>query len=215
MSTTPTTAAKAALIRCHACEKLSRMRRLPSGYEARCSRCSARLQQRKSNSLSRTWALVITAAILYIPANIFPIMTVEFFGQPRHDTILSGVQALFESGQYPIAIVVFFASIAVPMLKLFGLVYLLLSIQLKWKAQPRQRTALYRVIEVVGRWSMIDMFMVSILVSLVKLGSVATIEPGLGATAFAGVVVVTMFAASSFDPQLIWDHMEDETWQKT
>jgi len=215
MSTTPTTAAKAALIRCHACEKLCRMRTLPARYQACCPRCGARVQQRKSNSLSRTWALVMTAAILYIPANTFPIMTVEFFGQPRHDTILSGVKALFESGQYPIAILVFFASIAVPMLKLLGLAYLLVSVQLRWKAQPRQRTVLYRVIEVVGRWSMIDMFMVSILVALVKLGAVATIEPGLGATAFAAVVVVTMFAASSFDPRLIWDDMEDETCQKT
>ena len=215
MNTTPTTAANAALIRCHACEKLCRTRALPTRYQARCPRCGARVQPRKSNSLSRTWALVMTAAILYIPANIFPIMTVEFFGQPRHDTILSGVKALFESGQYPIAILVFFASIAVPMLKLLGLAYLLVSIQLRWKAQPRQRTVLYRIIEVVGRWSMIDIFMVSILVALVKLGAVATIEPGLGATAFAAVVVVTMFAASSFDPRLIWDYMEDKTWQKT
>ena len=136
-------------------------------------------------------------------------MTVISFGRGTPDTILSGVIHLIEAGQLPIAALVFFASIAVPVLKLFGLSYLLLSVQFKSIWRPRDRTLLYRVIEAVGRWSMIDIFMISILVTLVKLGSIATIEPGAGATSFAAVVILTMFSSMSFDPRLMWDAMED------
>ena len=175
-----------------------------------CPHCEAKMHQRKPNSISRTWALVITAFILYIPANILPVMTVISMGEGEPDTILSGIHALMESGMWPLAILIFFASITVPMLKLIGLTFLLISIRMKSKWRPKERTKLYRVIEAVGRWSMVDIFMVSILIALVKLGSLATIEPGAGATFFAGVVVITMFAAMSFDPRIIWDVIEED-----
>lgn len=205
-----TTAAQASLVSCHACQKLCRVQQLPPNHDALCPRCGSHLHQRKPNSLSRTWALVIAACILYIPANIYPIMTVIWLGKGHPDTILSGVKAFILSGDWPLALLIFFASIVVPGLKLVGLVYLMISVQRKSRWRPRDRTALYRVTEAVGRWSMIDVFMISILVALVQLGSVANIEAGVGATCFAAVVVLTMIAATQFDPRLIWDAMEDE-----
>lgn len=210
MSPTLTTAAHASLLSCHACHQLSRARRIPANYQGICRRCGARLHRRKPNSVARTWALTLAAFILYIPANVYPVMTVISFGKGHPDTILSGVKALVEAGMFPLALLVFFASITVPVLKLVGLSYLLLSVQYKTQWRPRDRTRLYRITEVVGRWSMIDIFMIAILVALVKLQAVATIEPGVGAISFAAVVVITMFAAASFDPRLIWDTMEEK-----
>lgn len=176
-----------------------------SGQEAACPRCSAPLHQRKTNSLTRTWALVTTAVILYIPANLFPIMTVISLGHGEPDTIISGVIALADAGLWPLAALVFFASILVPVLKLLGLITLLITTQRGSTWRLQDRTVLYRIIEFVGRWSMIDIFMISILVSLVQLGEIATIEPGIGAIAFASVVIITMVASESFDPRLMWD----------
>ena len=204
-----TTAAQAGLISCHACHKLSKMPvGLPEGV-AICPRCETPIHSRKPNSLSRTWALLIAAYILYIPANLLPVMTVISFGKGTPDTILSGVEELIHAGMLPIALLVFFASITVPVLKLLTLTYLLLSVHYKSRWRPRERTFLYRITEVVGRWSMIDIFMISILIALVKLQAVATIEPGMGAISFAAVVILTMFAAIGFDPRLIWDKMEE------
>lgn len=191
---------------CPRCGLVSRL--VEAARRQRCPRCHAASSRRKPASVSRTWALVLTGTILYVPANLYPIMTVISFGRGEPDTILSGVVRLFEAGMWPLALLVFFASITVPVLKLAGLSFLLVSVQRRWRWRPRQRTLLYRVIDAVGRWSMIDIFMISILVALVKLGSIATVEPGVGATAFAAVVVVTMFAATAFDPRLIWDAME-------
>jgi paraquat-inducible protein A len=178
--------------------------------DAICPRCEAHIHSRKPNSLSRTWALLIAAYILYIPANLLPVMTVISFGKGEADTILSGVKELIHAGMLPIALVVFFASIVVPVTKLVVLTYLLLSVKYKSRWRPRERTVLYRITEVVGRWSMIDIFMISILIALVKLEAVATIEPGMGAISFAAVVIITMFAAMGFDPRLIWDTMEEK-----
>ena len=204
------TAARASLLNCHSCHLLSQARRLPPGGHAVCPRCGASLHLRKPNSISRTWALIWAAIILYIPANVYPVMTVISFGKGSPDTILSGVKALAEHGMWPLALLVFFASITVPMAKLTGMIYLLLSVQRKSHWRPKDRTVLYRVTEVIGRWSMIDIFMISILVALVKLQAIATIEPGPGVICFAAVVVITMFAARSFDPRLIWDAMEEK-----
>jgi len=201
---------RATLVGCHACDLVSRLRPTPKGGHMLCPRCGGAVHRRKPNSLARTWALVLTAAILYIPANVFPIMTVISFGKGAPDTILSGVKHLVEGGMWPLALLVFFASITVPVLKLLGLSYLLISVQRKSQWRPRDRTRLYRVIEAVGRWSMIDIFMIAILVALVKLGSIATIEPGVGATSFAAVVIITILASMSFDPRLIWDSLESE-----
>ena len=209
MSTITLTAARAGLLSCHACDLLVHQEPFKGKPHPACPRCGTSMHQRKPDSLNRTWALLIAAAVLYIPANVYPIMTVISFGRGTPDTILSGVTHLIEAGQLPIAALIFFASIAVPVLKLFGLSYLLLSVQFKSIWRPRDRTLLYRVIEAVGRWSMIDIFMISILVTLVKLGSIATIEPGAGATSFAAVVILTMFSSMSFDPRLMWDAMED------
>jgi len=137
-------------------------------------------------------------------------MTVISFGKGEADTILSGVQELIHAGMLPIALLVFFASIVVPVTKLLSLTFLLLSVHYKSQWRPRERTVLYRIIEVVGRWSMIDIFMISILIALVKLEAVATIEPGMGAISFAAVVIITMFAAMGFDPRLIWDNMKEK-----
>lgn len=204
------TAARASLLNCHSCHLLSQARQLPPGGHAVCPRCGASLHLRKPNSISRTWALIWAAIILYIPANVFPVMTVISFGKGSPDTIMSGVMALLEHGMWPLALLVFFASITVPMAKLTGMIYLLLSVQRKSHWRPKDRTVLYRVTEVIGRWSMIDIFMISILVALVKLQAIATIEPGPGAISFAAVVVITMIAANSFDPRLIWDAMEEK-----
>ena len=163
------------------------------------------MHMRATNSLSRTWALLIKAAILYIPANILPIMTVTYFGAGQTDTIMSGVITLLQHGSYPVAAVIFIASILVPVLKMVALLILLLSVQLKWVLDDRQRTRMYRAVELVGRWSMLDMFVIALLVALVNFGSIAQSVSGPGATAFGSVVVLTMLAATTFDARLIWD----------
>jgi paraquat-inducible protein A len=189
---------------------LSRVPEAPVGH-ARCPRCRAPLHRRKPDSLNRSWALLIAAAILYIPANVFPVLSIEILDKTEATTILGGVVELFQGGDWEIGALIFFASILVPGAKIGGLALLLISVQRRWQWQPRDRTAAYRIIETVGRWSMIDMFMTSILVALVQLGDVATILPGIGATCFASVVVITIFAAGSFDPRLIWDALEEKS----
>jgi paraquat-inducible protein A len=156
----------------------------------------------------RTWALVLAACIFYIPANLLPITIVVSFGKTQTDTIMSGVIYFISTGMWPIALVIFVASILVPMLKLFILTFLLISVKRKSIWRPRDRTRLYRITEAIGRWSMVDIYVVTILVALVNLGSVATIKAGPGAAFFAAVVIITMFAAMSFDPRLIWDAEE-------
>jgi paraquat-inducible protein A len=199
------TAAEAGFLLCHCCHLLSRPK--PGSVRPCCPRCGAALHRRKPDSLARTWALTLTAYILYIPANLLPIMTVTMSGRGEPDIILGGVKELIVGGMWPLALLVFFASIVVPVLKLLVLTFLLLSVQSGSRWRSWERTVLYRLTESVGRWSMIDIFVITILVAVVQLGALATIEAGAGAVAFGGVVVVTMFAAMSFDPRLIWDRM--------
>jgi paraquat-inducible protein A len=196
------TAADQQLMNCHSCAYLVPM----SDGLSHCPRCNSPLHSRKHNSLARTWALIFTALILLIPANIYPIMTVIRFGQGAPDTILSGVIHLIEGGMWPLALIVFFASIFVPVLKLIVLSLLAVTVQRKSSWRNRDRTFLYRVTEVVGAWSMVDIFLIGLLAALVNLGALATIRPGIGATFFAAAVIVTIFAAHSFDPRLIWDN---------
>jgi len=160
--------------------------------------------------LTRTWALLIAAIICYLPANLYPVMEVGGPGGSEADTILSGVQAMFAAGWYPVGLLIFFASITVPILKILSLMGLLISVQRRSHWRPRDRAVLYRAVEIIGRWSMLDMFVVSVMVALVQLGVVANVAPRIGATFFACVVVLTIFAAQSFDPRLIWDAMEEE-----
>lgn len=202
------TARQALLVSCHSCRLLCRTPSPNDSHKALCPRCGASLHQRKPNSISRTWALVVSALILYIPANVLPITTFISFGKPQADTIMSGVIYFMTTGMWPIALVIFIASILIPLSKLLILSYLLISVQRKSNWRPHDRTRLYRITEAVGRWSMLDIFVVAILVALVKLGALATIEAGPAAVFFAAVVVITMFAAMSFDPRLIWDEME-------
>ncbi|MGI9336507.1 MAG: paraquat-inducible protein A [Gammaproteobacteria bacterium] len=209
------TALERGLSSCHACGWLGRLPAEHAARHAHCPRCQAAVHSRKPDSLSRTWALTVAAAVFYVPANLLPVMTVVRFGKGEPHTILGGVEALLHGGQWPLAALVFFASILVPVLKLFGLSYLTLSVQLGSQWRPSDRTRLYRIVEAVGRWSMIDIFMISILVALVKLGAVSTIEPGAGATFFAAVVVLTMLAAETFDPRLIWDACRDNPVRAT
>ncbi len=176
-----------------------------AGQDGDCPRCAAGLHRRKPDSLRRCSALVAAAAILYVPANLLPVMTVIHFGTGHPDTILSGVQGLIAAEMWPVAILVFFASVTVPVLKLAGLSYLLVSVRRRSARRRRDRTRLYRLIETVGRWSMVDIFMIALLAALVKLGAIASVQAELGAVAFAAVVVITMMASDSFDPRLIWD----------
>ncbi len=207
MNTSLPTALKAALISCHCCHLLCKAPPLEDGLML-CPRCGAKMHARKPNSIARTWALVIAAFVFYIPANVLPVTNVISFGKAQSDTIISGVIYFVKSGSWPIALVIFVASVFVPLLKLFLLTFLLISVRIKSKWRPKDRTRLYRITEAVGRWSMVDIYVITILVALVKLGALATIEAGPGAIFFAGVVVITMFAAMSFDPRLIWDAQE-------
>jgi paraquat-inducible protein A len=208
MKGVPPTAAANGLLLCHVCGLLSRA---PSdGGESHCPRCSAPLHFRKPNSVSRSWALLIAAYIMYIPANLLPIMkTGSLFGA-QDDTIMSGVVYLWHSGSWDLALVVFIASILVPLLKLIALSLLLVSVHFRSTWLPLQRTKLYRIVELIGRWSMLDIYVVTILAALVQVGSLATITAGPAALAFGAVVVLTMFAAMAFDPRLIWDPLQKE-----
>lgn len=198
----------AGLLICHECHQLNPVQ---DGAEKQfCSRCGARVYGRRPNSLVRTWALLLTAAILYIPANLLPIMTVNSLGKGQTDTIMSGVIELVNYGMLPIATVVFVASILVPTFKLVGIALLLYSVQRHQPMSVRQRILMYRFIEWIGRWSMLDIFVIAILVAMVNFGSLASIEPGLGAAAFACVVILTMLAALTFDPRLIWDNTDSD-----
>jgi paraquat-inducible protein A len=186
---------------CEICRLVS----TPREHGANCPRCDSALHVRKPNSIAWTWALVIAAAAMYLPANIYPVLTVVQLGAGQPSTILGGVRELISSGMYPLAALVFFASIAVPMLKLVGLSIMLVATQKGRSGWLRDRTRLYHIVRRIGRWSMIDIFMEALLGALVQFGSVITIEPGVGAVAFCAVVILTMFAAETFDPRLMWD----------
>ncbi len=198
----------AGILICTECHELNRQE--ADSEEQVCTRCGALVHARRPNSLMRTWALLVTAAILYIPANMLPIMTVSSLGQGEPDTIMSGVITLMQHGMYPIAAVVFIASILVPTFKLVGIGLLLFSVQRHQPLSARQRIVMYRFIEFIGRWSMLDIFVIAILVAIVNFGRIASVEANLGAVAFASVVILTMLAAITFDPRLIWDNTESD-----
>lgn len=188
------------LLGCQTCRLVTR------GREGdRCPRCGARRLTRKPDSIRRTWALLIAAAVCYLPANSLPVMTVVRLGRGAPNTIISGVQELFGLGMWPLALLVFFASFTVPLLKLVGLTWMLIATHLGSAHRLYDRTRLFRVIDAVGRWSMIDVFMLSTLVALVRAGALASVMPGLGAVMFAAVVILTMVAVRTFDPRLMWD----------
>lgn len=209
MKTEFASARQLGLISCGDCHQLSRWTPTPKGQIAYCPRCGNELQQRKPNSVARTWALVLTAMIMYVPANVLPMTLTSALGNVQADTIMSGVIYFIHSGSWEIALVIFSASIFLPFMKFIIIIYLLLTVQMKSLWRPKDRTVLYRLTEAIGRWSMVDIFVVTILIALVKLGFLANIEAGPAALYFGAVVVITMVAAESFDPRLIWDVTED------
>ena len=200
------TAARLGYLTCHACGLLHRASGHAHGLF--CTRCGAALHTRKRDSVARAWALLIAAYVLIVPANVLPVMVSGSLFGSESDTIMSGVAFLWSDGSWLLAAILFIASIAVPFAKLGAMTFLLLSVQRRSTRAPEQRTRLYRVLEFVGRWSMIDIYVAAILTALVQFGGLMSIQAGPGAIAFGSVVVLTMFAAESFDPRLIWDPVE-------
>ncbi|WP_026610851.1 paraquat-inducible protein A [Methylocaldum szegediense] len=192
---------------CHVCGLLSY--ELTNKAVQHCPRCGSHLHIRKPNSIGRCWSLLIAAFILYIPANVLPVMSTSSIVGAQVDTIMSGVVYLWVSGSWPLALLVFFASVMVPLLKLMALTLLLVTVQKRSRWRPLDRARLYRLTEMVGRWSMVDIFVVTMLVALVDVRPLAAVQAGPGAIAFGAVVVLTMVAAMSFDPRLIWDSLQD------
>ncbi len=198
------TAASKNLATCHLCCKLA-----PAALH-HCPRCGMALHLRKNDSIQRTLALLVTACLLYIPANLYPIMYTDQLGSTEASTILGGVILLIDLGSAPVAAVIFIFSVIVPSGKLMSMFYLVWTVERHSPLDPRQRSVMYRITEYIGKWSMVDVFVVSILVALVHLGGLLVIRPGIAALSFAGVVIVTMIAAESFDSRLIWDNMEEK-----
>jgi paraquat-inducible protein A len=195
-------------VTCRTCGLPQRLPPLGPGTAPACARCDARLIRRDRGSLVRTAAFALAALMFYVPANVFPILRLEWYGQHSESTAWDGAIALFEGGHTVVAVVVFLASIAVPLLKLLALFFLVASVALRSLAWRRQRAWIFRGLEVVGPWAMLDVFVMAVLVSLVKLGELATVLPGIGLFAFAAVAVLTMAASVSFDPALIWEPEE-------
>jgi paraquat-inducible protein A len=203
MSGTALIAAEAGLLSCEFCGLLSRP--ASATDPGHCPRCSGELSWRRHHSLQYTWALLIAAAICYIPANALPVLNTMSLGSVDSDTILSGVVYLYTSGSWPLALIVLIASVMVPLGKLVALAYLLIATQRGWRGNNRERTRLYRMVARIGRWSMLDVFVDTFTVALIQLQPLMSVEPGPGVLFFAAVVVLTMIAAESFDPRLIWD----------
>lgn len=191
---------------CEACGQIG-----APAFNPRCRRCGAPLHLRKPASIQRTAALLIAGYALYLPANLLPIMESRSLFGMQQDTIMSGVVYLWSSGSWILALIVFVASVAVPLLKLVSLTILVVSVQRRWRTHALPRARLYRFLELIGRWSMLDVYVVTLLVALVQVQSLASIAPGSGVLAFAAVVVLSMLATLSFDPRLIWDPLTDAT----
>ncbi len=196
------TAAEQGLTGCPTCGLVNR---LDADGHGHCGRCGETLHARLPHSLQRTWALLAAAAILYIPANVYPIMTTTSLGHTAPSTIVGGVVELIQMGSWPVAVVIFVASVIVPVGKLVALAWLCLVVTRSNELNAASRTRLYRLTEFIGRWSMVDVFVVAILVALIRAGALMSITPGPAALAFGAVVVLTMLAAMTFDPRLIWD----------
>jgi paraquat-inducible protein A len=197
------TAMQQGLQSCDACGLLSRP--APGDDEGRCPRCDAALEFRKPGSLERTWAYLIAAAICYIPANLLPVLTTITPSGAESDTILQGVVLLWSPTGWPLSLIVLIASIMIPVGKIVALGYLLISVQRGSAQNNEQRVRLYRVVEFIGRWSMVDVFVDTFTAALVQLQPLMSVQPAAGLFFFAAVVVLTMLAVESFDPRLIWD----------
>jgi paraquat-inducible protein A len=200
------TAADLGMMSCHHCGTVWQEAR----EHEHCERCGATLHQRKPDSIRRSWAFLIAACIMYIPANLMPVMITRTLLGAQQDTIMSGVIYFWVSGAWELAGIIFIASFLVPLLKLASLILLTLTAQKRSRWRRLERAKLYRLVEIIGRWSMLDVFVVSLLAGLVQIQGFATITAGFGVLAFASVVVLTMLAALSFDPRLSWDSSDQE-----
>ena len=196
------TARNAGLVACHVCSKLQ-----PWVAGSECTRCGSTLHQRKPESLQRSWAFLISALLLYFPANLYPIMTTTSLGVPENSTIIGGVILLWQYGSYPVAAVVFIASVMIPIIKFLVIGSLLVLVKHGHPVKLAQQTRLFRFIEYIGPWSMIDVFVVILLVALIQFGGIASVYPGPAAAAFAAMVIATMFSALFFDTRLLWDRL--------
>ena len=203
MSTTALTAMQQGLQSCEDCGLLSRP--APGALEGRCPRCGQGLEFRKADSIQRTWAFLIAAAVCYIPANILPVLTTTTAAGAESDTILQGVVLLWSPTGWPLSLIVLIASIMIPSAKIVALAYLLITVQRGSVQSHEQRVRLYRMVEFIGRWSMVDVFVDTFTAALVQLQPLMAVEPAPGLFFFAAVVVLTMLAVESFDPRLIWD----------
>ncbi|OPY10602.1 MAG: Inner membrane protein YebS [Syntrophus sp. PtaB.Bin138] len=205
------TGIKMGLVLCEGCGLLTK----PTDLEkpGHCPRCGQELELRRPNSIQRTWALLIAASICYIPANLLPVMSTTTPTYAEKDTIMSGVVLLYVHGSWPLALIVFVASVVIPMAKIVALAYLLISVQCRFMRSKEERIRLYRLVEIVGRWSMLDVFVVTFVVALVQLQPLMSVGPGAGVVFFAAVVVLTMLAAETFDPRLIWDSRNNKEEQ--
>lgn len=194
-----------AALACPVCGQVHRVKPLPAGMTADCVRCGSRITARTHNSLHRTAAFALAALILYIPANIFPILRLTLYGATSDNTVFDGVRTFYNDDELFMAAIVLLASIVVPVMKLSGLFFLVLSVKFKMHRWRTMRTWLYRFIDLIGKWAMLDVFVLSIWVALVKLNSLGSVSPGPGLLPFGCVVVLTLLASQSFDPQLIWE----------
>ncbi|WP_428240386.1 paraquat-inducible protein A [Gynuella sp.] len=192
------------LIGCHVCGLVSEV----GSIEKYCPRCHSPLHRRKHNSLAHTWALLIAAMVLYIPANIEPVMYTQMLGSRTESTIMAGIMEFWQLGSWDIAVIIFIASVVVPCFKFIVLIILSVSVELRSAWAMRERAKLYRITEFIGYWSMLDVVVVALVSALVKFKALSDIEPRMGILYFGLVVILTMLAAMSFDPRLIWDYEE-------
>lgn len=202
------TAKQAGVLSCHHCGRLVTAIAHGDHEEQLCNRCESPMHYRKKNALANTWALLISAIILFVPANVLPIMTVYFLGSPEESTIMDGIIYFFQHGSYGIGFIIFAASVLVPVFKMVGLGILLLSVQFKKLSGLKKKTKMYHFIEFVGRWSMLDIFVIALMAILVSFGDFTSIFPSTASTYFCLVVVATMLAATTFDSRLLWDTLD-------
>ena len=199
------TAMAAGLMSCHDCGKLIDGGKTAADNPMACPRCHADIHYRKPNSVAKTWALVLTAAILFVPANVLPIMRVDFLGSQDFSTIMDGIIYFFHEKEYGIGLIIFIASVLVPLFKIIGLTIILLSIHFKWQSWLKHKTAMFHFIEFIGRWSMLDIFVIALMSALVNFSGLTSTHAAPAASYFTAVVVTTMVAALTFDSRLLWD----------
>jgi paraquat-inducible protein A len=200
----PKTAANSGLVNCLVCHQLAPI------AATHCQRCNTALSSRVKNSVQISLSLLVTAILLYIPANIYPIMSTELLGKTTQSTIIGGIVLFLEHGSYFVAAVILIASVIVPIAKMFALAWLCYCATRADGIKQYELTQLYRVTEFIGKWSMVDVFVVAILVALIQLGEIMSIKVGFAATAFAVVVIMTMVSAHQFDTRILWDRLDQE-----